>query len=136
MEGKRPSCCVSPLHLFKTTFPRLLQVDHQLLVRPEWPQADGKPPFGGDERRVDSRTIYVGHRPCPATEAFIPPKFCDNRIVSSKYTVWNFLPKNLFEQFRRIANFYFLIIFLVQCLGDWIGNHGVGKCIVATETGV
>lgn len=32
----------------------------------------------------------------------------------SQYTVWNFLPKNLFEQFRRIANFYFLIIFLVQ----------------------
>uniref|UniRef100_A0A672T9R6 Phospholipid-transporting ATPase n=1 Tax=Sinocyclocheilus grahami TaxID=75366 RepID=A0A672T9R6_SINGR len=68
----------------------------------------------GDEKRVDSRTIYVGHRPCPDTEAFIPSKFCDNRIVSSKYTVWNFLPKNLFEQFRRIANFYFLIIFLVQ----------------------
>uniref|UniRef100_A0A672TC02 Phospholipid-transporting ATPase n=1 Tax=Sinocyclocheilus grahami TaxID=75366 RepID=A0A672TC02_SINGR len=66
------------------------------------------------EKRVDSRTIYVGHRPCPDTEAFIPSKFCDNRIVSSKYTVWNFLPKNLFEQFRRIANFYFLIIFLVQ----------------------
>ncbi|CAB1337197.1 unnamed protein product, partial [Coregonus sp. 'balchen'] len=74
--------------------------------------------FGRDERRVDSRTIYVGHRPCPATDAFIPPKFCDNRIVSSKYTVWNFLPKNLFEQFRRIANFYFLIIFLVQVIVD------------------
>uniref|UniRef100_A0A674CHC2 Phospholipid-transporting ATPase n=1 Tax=Salmo trutta TaxID=8032 RepID=A0A674CHC2_SALTR len=71
-----------------------------------------------DERKVDSRTIYVGHRPCPATEALIPPKFCDNRIVSSKYTVWNFLPKNLFEQFRRIANFYFLIIFLVQVIVD------------------
>uniref|UniRef100_A0A8C8G237 Phospholipid-transporting ATPase n=1 Tax=Oncorhynchus tshawytscha TaxID=74940 RepID=A0A8C8G237_ONCTS len=74
--------------------------------------------FGRDERRVDSRTIYVGHRPCPATDTFIPPKFCDNRIVSSKYTVWNFLPKNLFEQFRRIANFYFLIIFLVQVIVD------------------
>ncbi|XP_062856545.1 phospholipid-transporting ATPase 11C [Trichomycterus rosablanca] len=74
--------------------------------------------FGGDEKRVDNRTIYVGHRPCPATEAFIPPKFCDNRIVSSKYTIWNFLPKNLFEQFRRIANFYFLIIFLVQVIVD------------------
>ncbi|XP_057204857.1 phospholipid-transporting ATPase 11C isoform X2 [Triplophysa rosa] len=73
---------------------------------------------GGDEKRVDSRTIYVGHRPCPGTEAFIPTKFCDNRIVSSKYTVWNFLPKNLFEQFRRIANFYFLIIFLVQVIVD------------------
>ncbi|XP_010734895.1 phospholipid-transporting ATPase 11C isoform X5 [Larimichthys crocea] len=74
--------------------------------------------LGGDERRVDSRTIYVGHRSCSTTEAFIPPKFCDNRIVSSKYTVWNFLPKNLFEQFRRIANFYFLIIFLVQVIVD------------------
>uniref|UniRef100_H3DHF5 Phospholipid-transporting ATPase n=1 Tax=Tetraodon nigroviridis TaxID=99883 RepID=H3DHF5_TETNG len=74
--------------------------------------------FGGDERRVDSRTIYVGHPSRSATEAFIPPKFCDNRIVSSKYTVWNFLPKNLFEQFRRIANFYFLIIFLVQVIVD------------------
>lgn len=31
-----------------------------------------------------------------------------------QYTFWNFIPKNLFEQFRRIANFYFLIIFLVQ----------------------
>uniref|UniRef100_A0A3Q3EY65 Phospholipid-transporting ATPase n=1 Tax=Labrus bergylta TaxID=56723 RepID=A0A3Q3EY65_9LABR len=68
--------------------------------------------------RVDSRTIYVGHRSSSTNEAFIPPKFCDNRIVSSKYTVWNFLPKNLFEQFRRIANFYFLIIFLVQVIVD------------------
>uniref|UniRef100_A0A8C3ATX6 Phospholipid-transporting ATPase n=1 Tax=Cyclopterus lumpus TaxID=8103 RepID=A0A8C3ATX6_CYCLU len=74
--------------------------------------------LGVDERRVDSRTIYVGHRSSSTNEAFIPPKFCDNRIVSSKYTVWNFLPKNLFEQFRRIANFYFLIIFLVQVIVD------------------
>lgn len=74
--------------------------------------------LGGDEGRVDSRTIYVGHRRCPPNDAFIQPKFCDNRIVSSKYTVWNFLPKNLFEQFRRIANFYFLIIFLVQVIVD------------------
>uniref|UniRef100_A0A8D2L1R7 Phospholipid-transporting ATPase n=1 Tax=Varanus komodoensis TaxID=61221 RepID=A0A8D2L1R7_VARKO len=35
-----------------------------------------------------------------------------------QYTLWNFLPKNLFEQFRRIANFYFLIIFLVQVIVD------------------
>ncbi|EPY86928.1 putative phospholipid-transporting ATPase IH [Camelus ferus] len=34
------------------------------------------------------------------------------------YTFWNFIPKNLFEQFRRIANFYFLIIFLVQLIID------------------
>uniref|UniRef100_A0A8B9BV80 Phospholipid-transporting ATPase n=1 Tax=Anser brachyrhynchus TaxID=132585 RepID=A0A8B9BV80_9AVES len=49
---------------------------------------------------------------------YVPQKFADNRIISSKYTVWNFVPKNLFEQFRRVANFYFLIIFLVQLMID------------------
>uniref|UniRef100_A0A673GW31 Phospholipid-transporting ATPase n=1 Tax=Sinocyclocheilus rhinocerous TaxID=307959 RepID=A0A673GW31_9TELE len=73
----------------------------------------------GEESWVDSRTIYIGHKePPPGTEAYIPQRFPDNRIVSSKYTFWNFIPKNLFEQFRRIANFYFLIIFLVQLIID------------------
>ncbi|XP_069749632.1 phospholipid-transporting ATPase IG-like isoform X3 [Narcine bancroftii] len=72
----------------------------------------------GEEKRVDSRTIYVGHHQIPGVETFLPQSFCDNRIVSSKYTYWNFIPKNLFEQFRRIANFYFLIIFLVQVIVD------------------
>ncbi|XP_051876959.1 phospholipid-transporting ATPase IG isoform X2 [Pristis pectinata] len=72
----------------------------------------------GEEKRVDSRTIYVGHHQIPGVETFLPQNFCDNRIVSSKYTYWNFIPKNLFEQFRRIANFYFLIIFLVQVIVD------------------
>lgn len=40
----------------------------------------------------------------------------------SQYTVWNFLPKNLFEQFRRIANFYFLIIFLVQVRTNFVSE--------------
>nr|XP_048721320.1 phospholipid-transporting ATPase IG isoform X4 [Caretta caretta] len=72
----------------------------------------------GEEKRVGTRTVFVGHRPVSETDAYVEQKFCDNRIVSSKYTVWNFLPKNLFEQFRRIANFYFLIIFLVQVIVD------------------
>ncbi|KAG7467216.1 hypothetical protein MATL_G00150900 [Megalops atlanticus] len=73
----------------------------------------------GEENWVDNRTVYVGHRqPPPGAEAYIPQRYPDNRIVSSKYTFWNFVPKNLFEQFRRIANFYFLIIFLVQLIID------------------
>ncbi|XP_060039703.1 phospholipid-transporting ATPase IH isoform X3 [Erinaceus europaeus] len=73
----------------------------------------------GEESWVDSRTVYVGHKePPPGTEAYIPQRYPDNRIVSSKYTFWSFIPKNLFEQFRRIANFYFLIIFLVQLIID------------------
>ncbi|TKS66467.1 putative phospholipid-transporting ATPase IH [Collichthys lucidus] len=73
----------------------------------------------GEENWVDSRTIYIGQKePPPGTEAFIQQRFPDNRIVSSKYTFWNFIPKNMFEQFRRVANFYFLIIFLVQLIID------------------
>ncbi|XP_061697774.1 phospholipid-transporting ATPase IH-like isoform X2 [Syngnathoides biaculeatus] len=73
----------------------------------------------GEENWVDSRTVYIGHKqPPPGAEAYIPQRYPDNRIVSSKYTFWNFIPKNLFEQFRRIANFYFLVIFLVQLIID------------------
>ncbi|XP_019959472.2 phospholipid-transporting ATPase IH isoform X2 [Paralichthys olivaceus] len=73
----------------------------------------------GEENWVDNRTIYIGQKePPPGTEAFIQQRFPDNRIVSSKYTFWNFVPKNMFEQFRRVANFYFLIIFLVQLIID------------------
>ncbi len=32
---------------------------------------------------------------------------------SFKYTLLTFLPKNLFEQFRRVANFFFLISAIV-----------------------
>ncbi|XP_039344127.1 probable phospholipid-transporting ATPase IF isoform X4 [Mauremys reevesii] len=65
----------------------------------------------------DTRTIYIANR-FPQNGHYVPQKFADNRIISSKYTVWNFIPKNLFEQFRRVANFYFLIIFLVQLMID------------------
>ncbi|XP_056614428.1 phospholipid-transporting ATPase IF isoform X2 [Triplophysa dalaica] len=65
----------------------------------------------------DTRTVYIANK-FPHHGHYIPQRFADNRIISSKYTVWNFVPKNLFEQFRRIANFYFLIIFLVQLMID------------------
>lgn len=38
-------------------------------------------------------------------------------MKTAKYTWWNFIPKSLFEQFRRIANFYFLILAVVQLVG-------------------
>lgn len=42
--------------------------------------------------------------------------FCDNRISNRKYTILNFLPKNLWEQFSRFMNQYFL---LIACLQLW-----------------
>ncbi len=44
--------------------------------------------------------------------------FVDNEIKTSKYNIVTFFPRNLFEQFRRIANFYFLTIAVVQLFID------------------
>lgn len=42
--------------------------------------------------------------------------YCDNRISNRKYTIVNFIPKNLWEQFSRFMNQYFL---LIACLQLW-----------------
>lgn len=39
--------------------------------------------------------------------------FIDNKISTTKYNLLTFIPKNLFYQFSRVANFYFLIIALL-----------------------
>lgn len=41
-------------------------------------------------------------------------KFCTNHISTAKYNFISFLPKFLFEQFRRYANVFFLFIALLQ----------------------
>jgi hypothetical protein len=39
-----------------------------------------------------------------------------NFIRSTKYRWWNFIPKNLFEQFLRLSNIYFLITMIVSLI--------------------
>ncbi|XP_032795610.1 phospholipid-transporting ATPase IF-like isoform X1 [Daphnia magna] len=68
---------------------------------------------------VRNRTINIGRKVHSPLENALSGTsrgevFVDNRVVSAKYTIWNFIPKNLFEQFRRIANFYFLCIAIIQ----------------------
>ncbi|GAB1288428.1 Phospholipid-transporting ATPase FetA [Apodemus speciosus] len=41
-------------------------------------------------------------------------EYPDNSIKTSKYGFLNFLPMNLFEQFQRLANAYFLILLFLQ----------------------
>ncbi|XP_038055242.1 probable phospholipid-transporting ATPase IA isoform X6 [Patiria miniata] len=54
----------------------------------------------------ESRIIYLNQ-----TQA---TKFCNNEVNTGKYSVVTFLPKFLFEQFRRYANVFFLFIALLQ----------------------
>ncbi|XP_007933742.1 phospholipid-transporting ATPase IC [Orycteropus afer afer] len=43
-------------------------------------------------------------------------KYASNAIKTYKYNVFTFLPMNLFEQFKRAANFYFLILLILQSI--------------------
>ncbi|XP_059080980.1 phospholipid-transporting ATPase ID-like isoform X1 [Tigriopus californicus] len=42
--------------------------------------------------------------------------YANNHIKTSKYTFLTFLPLNLFEQFQRLANFYFICLFILQLI--------------------
>lgn len=51
-----------------------------------------------------ARTVYItGHH-----------RFCSNKVSTAKYNLLSFLPKFLFEQFRRYSNTFFLFIAIMQ----------------------
>ena len=42
--------------------------------------------------------------------------YFENSISTSRYNIITFLPKNLFEQFQRVANIYFTILLILQLI--------------------
>lgn len=63
------------------------------------------------------RTLYV-NIPLPTglldTKGDPTIRYVRNKVRTSKYTILTFVPKNLFEQFRRAANIYFLALVVLQ----------------------
>ena len=53
-----------------------------------------------------SRVVY-----CNESNSFDSSirNYPDNYVRTTKYTLATFIPKSLFEQFRRVANFFFLV---------------------------
>ncbi|CAI5468735.1 unnamed protein product [Closterium sp. Yama58-4] len=54
------------------------------------------------------RHVYC-NEPHRHLEKGTPLHYCNNSISTTKYSILSFLPKALFEQFRRVANLYFLL---------------------------
>ncbi|KAL4247497.1 Phospholipid-transporting ATPase [Abortiporus biennis] len=65
------------------------------------------------------RTVFVNQ---PLPEDYYDKKhrvkkehvYSSNQVITSKYTIITFIPRNLLEQFRRVANVFFLAIAILQ----------------------
>lgn len=68
----------------------------------------GVPEEGGGSQQ--QRVVHVGDPARPAEGQ----QLAGNRIRTSKYTIVTFLPRNLFEQFHRIAYLYFLVLVILN----------------------
>ncbi|XP_050100213.1 phospholipid-transporting ATPase VA isoform X1 [Anopheles aquasalis] len=62
------------------------------------------------------RIVVPNHTVPPKTPKRDHPngRLCGNKIRTTKYTLLSFVPKNLLEQFHRIANLYFIFIVLLN----------------------
>ncbi|XP_074986897.1 phospholipid-transporting ATPase VA isoform X3 [Caretta caretta] len=68
-------------------------------------------------KKKESKTRTVRSNlllPGPETEKPQRIPLANNRLKTTKYTALSFLPKNLFEQFHRLANVYFVFIALLN----------------------
>ncbi|KAJ3147233.1 hypothetical protein HDU86_008069 [Geranomyces michiganensis] len=62
------------------------------------------------------RVIHVN---VPLTLDQLKMRWPPNKIRTAKYTLLTFIPRNLFEQFRRLANVYFLFTVIMQIFPEF-----------------
>ncbi|KAI9143285.1 hypothetical protein BKA69DRAFT_1063329 [Paraphysoderma sedebokerense] len=67
--------------------------------------------IGNRKKERPLRRIYIN---TPRSVADQNCHFPNNQVRTTKYTWLTFLPKNLFEQFRNVANIYFTVLVVLQ----------------------
>uniref|UniRef100_A0A8D0AS42 Phospholipid-transporting ATPase n=1 Tax=Sander lucioperca TaxID=283035 RepID=A0A8D0AS42_SANLU len=75
--------------------------------------------FTEEERlfRANDRPFNLSYHYAVSIETVSFKQSCaDNAIKTSKYNLFTFLPLNLFEQFQRLANAYFLFLMALQVI--------------------
>ncbi|CAH8866825.1 unnamed protein product [Trichobilharzia szidati] len=77
-----------------------------------------------DTATTQSREVYANGLLNAKGDQF-KHNYCNNAITSSRYTWYNFFPKNLFEQFHNIANVYFVLIAITYFFVDSFGDVSV-----------
>ncbi|KAF1921608.1 hypothetical protein BDU57DRAFT_55270 [Ampelomyces quisqualis] len=65
----------------------------------------------------DGRHIFVDAAPpAPLLDERTNQPYTSNWIRSTRYSAWNFVPRQLVAQFSKLANFYFLVISILQMI--------------------
>jgi len=75
---------------------------------------------GSEEEEEEEAYRYV-YLNSPEENAAL--EYCSNTVVTSRFTVYNFVPKLLFYEFSKLANAYFLVISVMQTIKS-ISNTG------------
>nr|XP_028604558.1 phospholipid-transporting ATPase ID-like isoform X1 [Podarcis muralis] len=78
----------------------------------------GMPLFGlgsGQKKRLEEHERHLRANDRAFNLQF---EYARNSIQTSKYNVFTFLPLNLFEQFQRVANAYFLFLLILQLIPE------------------
>lgn len=76
--------------------------------------------IGSDARSGALALAAGGDMPDPGDVTASGPLtgFADNRVVTSKYTKWTFLPKFLWEAYHHVSNVYFTFDLAIQLIPD------------------
>ncbi|KAI9519242.1 Phospholipid-transporting ATPase IC [Dissostichus eleginoides] len=83
------------------------------------PQVEARPSEMGWKVKANDRPFH--HLPEFEKKVFLcikKSRYSGNAIKTYKYNVLTFLPLNLYEQFKRVANLYFLALLILQIIPD------------------
>ncbi|KAF9984281.1 hypothetical protein BGZ75_004135 [Mortierella antarctica] len=75
---------------------------------------------GGNMASPTSRVIPISSsRSTPLIQPETGKPFVSNAVTTARYNMWDFLPKQLYAQFSKIANVYFLFVAALQMVPSW-----------------
>ncbi|KAI4339311.1 hypothetical protein MLD38_024268 [Melastoma candidum] len=97
-------------------------------VRQGWSRGGNSEFFSASLKEIsdeDARVVYIND-PERTNEQF---RFAGNEVCTGKYSLITFLPRNLFEQFHRVAYVYFLVIAVLNQIPQ-IAVFGRGASIL------
>ncbi|GAA5888077.1 hypothetical protein JCM6882_000274 [Rhodosporidiobolus microsporus] len=101
---------------YKNPYPREVLIN--VAVPPEAQGTAPKVPIPGWNRVVKNDDGKVVRKEKRGFGSKVVPApgwtFDSNQVLTSKYNIFTFLPRNLLEQFRRVANIFFLVLVILQ----------------------